>query len=391
MITRQFRRASLAAAVLLLSVGFADARIKMAALPERAATIVRLDNRQATLVEEERVLTLQKGLNKVDFSWNGVGIDIDSIRLQVLDHPEDVTLLNVSYPPNEAALVWEIACTDAVEESVRISYLLGNIDRLITYKAVADKDETQVALRSFIVLRNFSGEDFDSARVLLDYGEAFERGLRHEETRQLLFLKRAEVPITKVWTFDARTLPWDPEELENRNVGIPVTYRIHNTAESTLGEFALWGGKARVFQHDGHGSTIMLGEDVSPLVPVGEAMELYVGDSRDIVVTQRKMREQMVNIRRSVYGDIVLHDMDEAITAKIENFKDTPAVLTLIEEIPGQWRMVKCNLDYVREDAFTIKFEIALPARDENGPSTVTLDMQYTRLNLRQVPRASNQ
>jgi hypothetical protein len=301
----------------------------------------------------------------------------------VLDHPDDVTLLNVSYPPNEAALVWEIACTDAVEERVRISYLLANIDRLITYKAVADKDETRVALRSFIVLRNFSGEDFASARVLLDYGEAFDRGTLHEETKQLLFFKRSDVPITKVWTFDARKLAWDPQELENRNVGIPVTYRIRNTPKSKLGEFALWGGKVRVFQHDGHGSTIMLGEDVSPLVPVGEAMELYIGDSRDIVVTQRKMREQMINIRRDVHNSIVLYDMDEVITAKLENFKDTPAVLTVIEEVPGEWRMVKCNLKYAREDSSTIKFEITLPARDKNGPGTVTLNMHYVRMHLR--------
>jgi hypothetical protein len=384
---RHFRTLLLAAALLMILSGVAHARIKLVALPERAATTIRLDNPSATLVEEERILTLQKGLNKVDFSWNGVSIDVDSIRLRVLDHPADVTLLNVSYPPNEAALVWEINCTEAVEEKVRISYLLGNIDRLITYKAVADKDEKQVALRSFIVLRNFSGEDFDTARVLLDYGEAFDRGTRHEETRQLLFLKRYDVPITKVWTFDARALPWDPEELENRNVGIPVTYRISNTAKSTLGEFALWGGKARVFQQDGHGTTIMLGEDVAPLVPVGESMELYIGDSRDIVVTQREMRQQMVNMKYSTGGSVVLFDLDEVITAKIENFKDTPAVLTMIEEIPGEWRMIDCSLKYVRKDSSTLEFEITLPARDKNGPSVVTLDMHYMRLNLRQMPQ----
>ena len=75
------------------------ARIKMVALPERGKTIIRLDNPRATLIEEERVLTLQKGLNKVDFSWKGVSIDVDSIRLTVLTQPEEVTLLNVSYPP----------------------------------------------------------------------------------------------------------------------------------------------------------------------------------------------------------------------------------------------------------------------------------------------------
>ena len=71
-------------------------------------------------------------------SWNGVAIDPDSIRLTVLDHPDRVTLLNVSYPPNENALVWELSSTEASQEKVRISYLLTAIDRLITYKAVAN-------------------------------------------------------------------------------------------------------------------------------------------------------------------------------------------------------------------------------------------------------------
>jgi hypothetical protein len=97
-----------------------DARIKMVALPERGTTIIRLDNPQATLIEEERVLTLQKGLNKVDFSWKGVNIDADSIRLTVLTSPDKVSLLSVSYPPNEAALVWEISSAEASEVTVRI-------------------------------------------------------------------------------------------------------------------------------------------------------------------------------------------------------------------------------------------------------------------------------
>jgi len=373
----------LAVALVMVLAAGAEARIKLVALPERGATIVRLDNPRATLIEEERVLTLQKGINKVDFSWNGVSIDGDSIRLKVLDHPDTVTLLNVSYPPNEAALVWEINSADPVEEKVRISYLLTNIDRLITYKAVADKTETNVELKSFIVLRNFSGEDFENARVMLDYGEAFERDILHEETKQLLFLQKHGVPVTKIWTFDAAKLPWDPEELENKNVGIPVSYRIANTAKSTLGEFALWGGKARIFQHDGAGSTIFLGEDVSPLVPVGEKMELYIGDSRDIVVTQRKMREKRVNIRRNTSGRTVLYDMDEIVTAKIENFKDTPAVLTVIQHIPGEWEMIECSMEYEREDSETLKFEITLPARDKKGPATAELTMQYKRRNLR--------
>ena len=374
----------IAVIALLVIVGATDARIKLVALPERAATVIRLDNPYATLIEEERVLTLQEGLNKVDFSWKAVSIDSDSIRLAVLDHPENVTLLNVSYPPGEAALVWEISSSGDYAETVRISYLLSNIDRLVTYKAVADKEETKVDLRSYLVLRNFSGEDFEQARVLLDYGEAFEQGIAHEETKRMQFIKAPEVPITKIWTWDSSQLPWDPEKLDNKNVGIPVSYRIVNDTKSSLGEFALWGGKARIFQDDGHQSTIFLGEDNTALVPVGEKTELYIGDSRDIVVTQRKMEDRRINLRKNDKGQVVLYDTDELVTAKIENFKDKPAVLTMIQHIPGEWDMKKCSMKYIKKDAFTLEFEIELPSRTDDGPAVKELSMRYNRRNVRQ-------
>lgn len=377
------RQVLLAILGLLVVTPLARARIKLVALPERAATIIRLDNPNATLIEEERVLTLQKGHNSVDFSWKGVQIDEDSIRLEILDHPDGVSLLSVSYPPGEAALVWEISSGGDYAETVRISYLLSNIDRLITYKAVADKAETKVDLKSYVVLRNFSGEDFDNARILLDYGEAFEQGIDHEETKQVLFLKAPTVPIRKIWTFDAAKLPWDPEQLENQNVGIPVSYRILNDTTSGLGQFAMWGGKARLFQDDGHGSTIFLGEDNAPLVPVGEKMELYIGDSRDIVVTQRKMRDAQINLRKNDSDRVVLYDTDEIITAKIENFKNSPAMLTMIQHIEGQWDMEECNLKYVKKDAGTLEFEIELAARTDAGPAVKELTMHYHRRNIR--------
>ena len=75
--------------------------------------------------------------------------------------------------------------------------------------------------------------------------------------------------------------------------------------------------------------------------------------------------------------------MDEIITAKIENLKDTQAVLTLIEHIPGQWKMLSSSLAYEKENASTLKYEIVLPARGEDGPAVVELEMHYHRLNIR--------
>ena len=362
---------------LLIPAPQGHTRIKLVALPERTATIIRLDNPKATLIEEERILALQKGLNKVDFSWNGVSIDEDSIRVNILTPTNKVTLLSVSYPPNEAALVWEINSENASEVGVRISYLLSHIDRVITYKGVADKAETLLHLKSFLVLRNFSGEDFRDASVIIDHGKSFDLGVNHEETRQFLFLSKGDVPMEKVWTFDALKLPWDPEKIDT-NVGIPVSYRIKNIEKSGLGKFGLWGGKVRIFQKDGHGSTIFLGEDHTGLVPVGEEMSVYIGDSRDIVVTQRKMRDKRINVRRNKKNRIILYDTDEVIKATIENFKDRPAILVMKEHIPGQWDMETCNIKYKRLDAYTLEFQIDLPARNKKE-----LTMHYHRRNVR--------
>ena len=355
----------------------AAARTKLVALPEREATIVRLDNPAHTLVEEERVLTLQKGENQIDFSWAGVSIDPDSIRILVLSHPKEVRLISVSYPPGENALVWNIYSDNAWEERVRISYLLSAIDRLVEYKALATKDESKLDLNSFLILRNFSGEDFAVAKVLLDYGEAFDKSIQHEETKRMLFLEQNALPVRKVFTFDAAKMPWDPEKVPE-NVGIPVTYEIENSAAVGLGKFGLWDGKARIFQDDGHSSTIFLGEDRTAFVPVGDKMKLYIGDSRDLVVTQRKMREEQMNVRRNKKNQIVLFDTDEVISVKIENFKDKDAVLTLLEPIPGQWEMVDCPMKYTLKDAYTLEFEIPIKARDK-----VEFTMHYQRKNMR--------
>ncbi len=368
---------ALALALAFLCATRAEARIKLVALPQREAVSVRLDNPAFTLVEEERFLTLQKGNNHVDFSWKGVNIDPDSIRLEMLDHPKDVKLISVSYPPNEAALVWQLSSPQAFTERVRVSYLLSNIDRLVTYEGLVPVDESSMELKSYLVLRNFSGEDFWGARVTLDYGEALQTSIRNQETKRMLFFSKPKVALEKTLVWDDRKQPWDPEKLKT-NVGIPVFYTLRNTREGGLGENALWGGKARIFQEDGRGSTIFLGEDMVEIVPVGEKLRLYIGDSRDLVVTQRKMKEEKKVKERNNSGNPILWDSEEILEVKIENFREKPATLLLIEHIPGQWDMISCTHKYELKDFQTLEFTMELKPKDK-----VTLTMHYNRRNLR--------
>ena len=76
--------AGLVAGLLALGPPGAVARIKLITLPVRERVEIQLDNPNATLVEEERIVPLVKGENQVDFSWANTQIDPDTIVFRVI-------------------------------------------------------------------------------------------------------------------------------------------------------------------------------------------------------------------------------------------------------------------------------------------------------------------
>jgi hypothetical protein len=380
------------AAAGLLAMSSVEARVKMVALPERARVVVSLTNPDATLVEEERLITLQKGVNKVDFSWRGVNIDGTSIQVRPLTHPADVKVLNTSYPPNENALVWEISSPVAQEERVRISYLLSGLSREVTYRAVAEPNEKALTLRNYLRLHNSSGEDLTDAEVSVGYGSNFKKTIAHEEVLEMLSERVADLPVKKVLTWDAKTQPWDPE-YQKSTVGIPLNYVITNATSAKLGTHTMLPGKVRIFiktkdQAAGEGEqategVAFTGEDWAKLTPVDREMNLYIGQSRDVKVTQRKTKDDKTNIRRNNQNNIVLHDTDEIYKIEVENFKKEPVNLTLVEHIPGYWKMVENShaAQFKKKDAFTFEYNLVLPAESTGDKKTV-VTFNLTRLNV---------
>jgi hypothetical protein len=376
----------------ILAGSASHARVKLVALPERARVVVSLNNPDATLVEEERIITLQKGVNKVDFSWRGVNIDGTSIQVRALTHPNDVKVLNTSYPPNENALIWEISSPAAQEERVRISYLLSGLTREVMYRAVAEPNEKALTLRNYLRLHNNSGEDLTDAEVSVGYGSNFKKTIAHEEVLEMLSERIAELPIKKVLTWDAATAPWDPEYQKN-TVGIPLNYIITNNTSAKLGAHTMLPGKVRIFiktkeQPTREGEQVgegvaFTGEDWAQLTPVDREMKLYIGQSRDVKVTQRKTKDDKTNIRRNNQNNVVLNDTDEIYKIEIENFKKETVNLTLVEHVPGYWKMVENShaAQFKKKDAFTFEYSLVLPAESTGDKKTV-VTFNLNRLNV---------
>jgi len=317
----------LSAVVLLVLTPPVTAGIKLITLPPRERVEIQLDNPRITLVEEERVVPLSAGANEVVFAWANTHIDKNSIQLRCLTDPDKIKVLSSQFPPNENALTWQVSSPKAGTARVRISYIIGQLTKTFTYRAVASKDEKTLDLRQYIELHNKANEAFGTAGMWAGFGDRLERPIGINETRRLLSSKFQDVPIRKTYTADL--LKYGYLDAGKRQLRIPMHYVLKNDQAHRLGRYPLMRGKVRIFQDDGRGTVAFTGEDWGLFTPRDDEMTLYLGLAKDIVVKRTIERRD----KKRVMGN--LHHCDVVVKYEVENFKDSPAVLDITESLPA--------------------------------------------------------
>ena len=339
--------ALLLSAAALLGPGESAARIKLITMPLRERVEIQLDHPDVTLVEEERVVPLVKTVdaeepNQVDFSWANTAIDPETIVFRVIGPAQgdanagmDVKVLSVSYPPNEQALVWQVAASQSGAARVRISYILGNLSKSFNYRAVAANDEKTLTLSHYMRLQNAANEEFLSnfdadkgANLWAGWGRNFTRPVGINETKEMLVAKFAGLPVRK------------------------------NDKANGLGAGPLPYGKVRLFiepkdPKDLAMSTTFLGEDWGKFTPLDDEMKLYLGVAQDVVVVRTIDKVD----RHRVAGD--LYDYTVVVKYEIENFKEQPVTLDVQENLPHVRREIPGYAERGRRP-------VGDPARDES-------------------------
>jgi hypothetical protein len=399
----------LGAFALVLGLGIAlpqaaMARIKLITLPVRERVEIQLDNPNATLVEEERIVPLVRGVNQVDFSWANTQIDPNTIVFRVLgpggakdekpaekkpeakeEKPAEkgdkegmvVRVLSVSYPPNEAALVWQVSATESGSARVRISYLLGNLNKSFNYRAVASNDEKTLTLSEYMRIQNLANESFGSTGIWAGFGPRFLKPIGINETKEVLVEKFQKVPVQKTYTCDPHAFGY-LDRPQNKLL-VPMHYLLKNDKPHGLGVAPLQYGKVRIFQEDGKGSTAFIGEDWGKFTPLDDEMRLYVGTAQDVVVRRTIEKNEIKKIAGNLYN------RDVIVKYEIENFKTTPITLDVTEnvrlirnEVAGdtgrevQWDLGKETTfegkpDVEKSTYEQVVFHVKLPARGADG------------------------
>lgn len=352
--------------LLIVEVGYA--RVGLVTLPDRSALKVKLKEDGVVTVQEERNLALNQGINTLQLSWINVNVDLNSVQILV---PSDslIRIKSIKIPQGTAnSLIWEAESPKDQEVVAQITYTVnGGLNWQISYLAIADDNEKEINLKSEVKLFNFTPDDYKNASIQIGTGRILNETLDAGKTKKLEYFKIPKAVVSKIYTSDPRM-----GDL------VAMSYMLKNDLAHGLGTEILFGGKVRLYRADPSGDLSFIGEDLLPLTPLGAEIKLFLGNSRDISVERKVLRQQRVNERRDKYGNVQVYDTDEKYQIKIKNHKDKEAdlILKVYFNLNGHWK-IKSSHEYVKEDAATIKYTLRLPANSETNVELEVSGINY--------------
>ncbi len=158
-------------------------------------------------------------------------------------------------------------------------------------------------------------------------------------------------------------LPQQPEEGE---VPVEVSYHIRRPRESEFGDRPLPAGVARVYEADSSGQLQLIGEAGMGHTAPGEDLRLSTGTAFDI--TARRIQTEYITRRDSTRAGWRTR-AEATFRVTITNATDSARVVDVHERRGGEWSILTSSVPPERLSAHLTRFRVTVPAR---GQSVVT-------------------
>lgn len=301
-------------------------------------------------------------------------------------------------------LVLKLDSEVAGNKQVELDYLTGGLSWKADYVASLNADETQLDLTGLVTLTNQSGITYSNAQLQLVAGDLnlvrdnlkggmvqpmmltksspaeplqqeslFEYHLyslprpttiAQNQTKQVVMLNGEGVKVSKEYRFGGITNGYTNKMGDREMVNASVRIQFVNDEKSGLG-LPLPKGIIRVYKNDSKGQAIFVGEDSIQHTPKGEEVTLTLGNAFD--VTARARQTDFSKIATSVY--------ESAYEVEFKNAKAEPVEVTLVESVPGDWRVLQQSVVGTKINASQMQWKVMVPA---NGKTIFTYRVRVT-------------
>jgi len=334
--------------LLLFSCVATANNIDLSTVPPRETVQLTIYNGEdLTLVRDTRTVSVRKGLNPLQFSWANTLIDPSSVELRFLNQADKLDLQDTTFPHDKPQMLyWQVQSEYDGSVQIEISYFTSGINWQADYTAIANTEETEMQLESFVRVTNNSGEDYENAQVRLVVGTinlveeiaqltqvqsktkphvqravATKQKMRRLDTEALFAMDETDVSMASAmpakpksiakeslseyflytiegtesiphgWakrlrSFKANNIPLDTQyRYRPQEYGDELVrlYLLRNDTASKLGETPLPNGRVHIFHTQANQSLSYLAEQSIQYVPIGDKLELNLGKDPSVV------------------------------------------------------------------------------------------------------------
>ena len=290
-------------------------------------------------------------------------------------------------------LVLELTNKEAGPEDLSLSYLTSGMNWRANYVARLSSDESSLKLTGWVTLTNGTEIAFEDARLrvvagtinrmsrpvqpqfrakgmmaearvaadrpagtsvsdlrVFDFPEPVT--IRAKENRQLALLSAAAVKVQKEYRLDGNTSYFRSIRRGLQRTSPVVRYRFENTAASGLGR-ALPSGTVLLYVPT-KGGEILRGEDTIRYTQKGEKVTLIAGLAADITSERRQTDFRRDGLPKNV--------VETAHKIALRNAKEEAVTVTVVEHIPGDWRMLSESQPHRKRSSAEALWNIQVPA-----------------------------
>ncbi|HEV7402503.1 MAG TPA: DUF4139 domain-containing protein [Chthoniobacteraceae bacterium] len=319
-------------------------------------------------------------------------------------------------------LSWQIASERPAKLDAELSYITKGLSWLADYNIVAPEKGDLLDLVGWVTIENKSGKTFTNAHLKLIAGDvrkeqdeeeldadaripgtagaplaapapnvtektfdeyhlynlARPSTLHDRETKQVEFIRAAQVPSQRLYIYDglrsspqyrgygAEQLREDPGYGTDSNPKVWVMREFKNSEANHLG-MPLPAGRVRFYRQDGE-SVEFTGENKIDHTAKDETLRIYTGDAFDIVGERKRTNFQVDNAN---------HMADESFEIKLRNHKREPVEVRVVEHLYRwvNWVIKKRSAPFTKTDSQAMEFRVTLKPDEER---VVTYDVHYS-------------
>ena len=301
-------------------------------------------------------------------------------------------------------LVLDVDSGKAGTAPVELSYLTGGLGWRADYVAKLVADESTIDLNGLVTLTNTSGTTYRDAKLQLVAGDVnivqprlmqrtdmmaaapvpaapkmaeealFEYHLysldrpttiAQNQTKQVAMLSGSGIPVRKEYRFTGLSQAYDYQSGDEQRVNAMVRLVFDNNEASKLG-LPLPKGIIRVYKDDSNGQALFVGEDEIEHTPKNEVVRLNLGQAFDVTARSRQ----------TDYQKLGAHNYEVAFSVEIKNAKKQAITATVLEVIPGDWKMIEESLSHTSPNSNQAQWAVPVPAE---GKTVLTYRLR-TRL-----------